>query len=77
VADKKLERLKNMDKVVENADMKTQVAKEQTDQKPQQVRKQLNMPKDWSDAIKANYAGTATSYILTAIKKQLEQDQYI
>ena len=66
-----------MDEAVANADMKSKEPKEQTNQKPQQVRKQLNMPKEWSDAIKNNYAGTATSYILTAIKKQLEQDQYI
>jgi hypothetical protein len=35
------------------------------------------MPKEWSDAIKNNYGGTATSYMLIAIKKQLEQDGYI
>ena len=77
MAKDRLDRLNKMDEAVATADMKTKEAKEQTNQKPQQVRKQLNMPKEWSDAIKNNYAGTATSYILTAIKKQLEQDQYI
>jgi hypothetical protein len=77
MADSKLERLKSMDKVVENADMKIQVAKEQTDQKPQQVNKHIKMPKDWADAIKNNHGGTTTSYILTAIKIQLQRDGYL
>jgi len=73
----KADRFDKMNNAVENADMKSNEVEEKPNQKPQQVRKQLNMPKEWSDAIKNNYAGTATSYILTAIKKQLEQDQYI
>lgn len=73
----KADRFNKMNNAVENADMKSNEVEEKPNQKPQQVRKQLNMPKEWSDAIKNNYAGTATSYILTAIKKQLEQDQYI
>jgi len=77
MAKSKLDRLEKMDLAVENADMKTVEPKGKTNKKPQQVRKQLNMPKDWADAIKNNYAGTATSYILTAIKKQLEQDRFI
>ena len=77
MAKDKLDRLNKMDKVVENADMKTIEAKEQTDQKPQQINKHIKMPKDWADAIKNNHGGTTTSYILTAVKIQLQRDGYI
>ena len=73
----KKDRFKKMTMVVENADMKTKGEKQTLTTKPQQIRKHINMPKEWADAIKNNYGGTATSYMLTAIKKQLEQDGYI
>jgi len=72
----KLDRLSKMSGAVESADLKTKEAREKP-QRPETVRKHINMPKDWADAIKNNYGGTATSYMLTAIKKQLEQDGYI
>ena len=77
MAKNRLDRLNKMDKVVENADMKTKESKEQADQKPQQINKHIKMPKDWVDAIKNNHGGTATSYILTAVKIQLQRDGYI
>jgi len=73
----KLDRLAKMGDAVQKADLRTKDSKPNNSNKPQQVRKHINMPKEWSDAIKNNYGGTATSYMLTAIKKQLEQDGYI
>lgn len=77
MAKDKLDRLENLDKAVQNADMKTEQKKEQTDHKPQQINKHIKMPKDWADAIKNNHGGTTTSYILTAVKIQLQRDGYI
>ena len=77
MAKDKLDRFNMMDEVVENADMKAVVAKEKTKDKPQQINKHIKMPKDWADAIKNNHGGTTTSYILTAVKIQLQRDGYI
>ena len=68
----KLDRLQKMERVVNSADMS--ISKRE---KPQKIKKHINMPKEWDEAIKNNYAGTVTSYILTALKKQLEKDRYI
>jgi len=77
MAKNKLDRLEKMDLAVENADMKTVEKKEKIDQKPQQINKHIKMPKAWADAIKNNHGGTTTSYILTAVKIQLQRDGYI
>ena len=77
MADSKADRFKKMSSAVENADMKSEEKKEQTDNKPQQINKHIKMPKDWADAIKNNHGGTTTSYILTAVKIQLQRDGYI
>lgn len=74
MAKDKSNRLKKMSQAVENADLKT---KEKQTAQPTKIRKHINMPKDWDEAIKNNYGGTVTSYILTALKKQLEQDNLI
>lgn len=77
MAKNKLDRLNKMDEAVAGADMKENEAKEQSDQKPQQINKHIKMPKEWADAIKNNHGGTTTSYILTAVKIQLQRDGYI
>jgi hypothetical protein len=77
MSDSKADRFKKMSNAVENSDMKSKEKKEQTDQKPQQINKHIKMPKDWADAIKNNHGGTTTSYILTAVKIQLQRDGYI
>ena len=77
MSDKKADRFKNMRNAVETADMKAIEPKEPTEQKPQQVNKHIKMPKEWADAIKNNHGGTTTSYILTAVKIQLQRDGYI
>lgn len=69
----RLNRLENMETAVAKADIATAETKEQ----PKQVRKHVIIPKDWSDAIKSNYGGTMTSYILIALKAQLEKDGYL
>ena len=77
MAKDRLDRLNKMDEAVATADMKTKESKEQTNQKPQQINKHIKMPKEWADAIKNNHGGTTTSYILTAVKIQLQRDGYI
>jgi len=77
MAKDRLSRLDNLDEAVENAHMKSEEKKEQSNEKPQQINKHIKMPKDWADAIKNNHGGTTTSYILTAVKIQLQRDGYI
>jgi len=77
MSDRKADRFKNMRNAVETADMKATEPKEPTEQKPQQINKHIKMPKEWADAIKNNHGGTTTSYILTAVKIQLQRDGYI
>jgi len=77
----KLDRLKKMNQVVENANLKQ--AKEapkkeqKTDQKPTTKRKHIIIPLEWDEVIKNNYGGTFSSYALSAIRKQLESDGYL
>ena len=68
----KLNRLDKMSSVVNSADMSSTKP-----MKPQKIKKHISMPKEWDEVIKKQYGGTVTSYILTALKKQLEQDRYI
>lgn len=77
MAKDKLDRFNKMDNIVDKSDMKSKEVKENVDNKPQQVNKHIKMPKDWADAIKNNHGGTTTSYILTAVKIQLQADGYI
>ena len=73
----KLDRLEKMSEVVEKADLKASKKNAEISQKAQTKRKHIIIPLEWDDAIKNNYGGTATSYILTALKKQLETDGYL
>jgi hypothetical protein len=73
----KLDRLEKMSEVVEKADLKATKKKAEIIQKAQTKRKHIIIPLEWDEAIKNNYGGTATSYILTALKKQLESDGYL
>lgn len=72
----KKDRLSKLDDAVSKADLKTE-SHPTTENKPETVRKHISMPKEWSDIIKTNYAGTANSYIISALRKQLESDGYI
>ena len=73
----KLDRLEKMNEVVKKADLKAIRKKVEITQKAQTKRKHIIIPLEWDEAIKSNYGGTATSYILTALKKQLESDGYL
>jgi len=73
----KLDRLEKMSEVVEKADLKSTKKIFKTDKKVETKRKHIIIPLEWDEAIKNNYGGTATSYILTALKKQLESDGYL
>ena len=77
MAKSKLDRLEKMSEVVEKADLKVMEKAAEPNQKAQTKRKHIIIPLEWDDAIKNNYGGTATSYILTALKKQLESDGYL
>ena len=73
----KLDRLEKMSEVVKKADLKTTEKKPKSETKVETKRKHIIIPLEWDEAIKNNYGGTATSYILTALKKQLESDGYL
>jgi hypothetical protein len=74
----KLDRLEKMSEVVERADLKAATKKaDKSNKNSAKKRKHIIIPLEWDEAIKNNYGGTATSYILTALKKQLERDGYI
>ena len=73
----KLDRLEKMSEIVEKADLKVSKNKAKIVQKAATKRKHIIIPLEWDEAIKDNYGGTATSYILTALKKQLESDGYL
>ena len=73
----KLDRLEKMSEVVEKADLKAMKETPKLDKKVGTKRKHIIIPLEWDEAIKNNYGGTATSYILTALKKQLESDGYL
>ena len=73
----KLNRLEKMSEVVEKADLKSTKKIAKSDKKVETKRKHIIIPLEWDEAIKNNYGGTATSYILTALKKQLESDGYL
>ena len=77
MSNSKLDRLEKMSQVVEKADLKATKKKAETSHKAQTKRKHIIIPLEWDEAIKNNYGGTATSYILTALKKQLESDGYL
>lgn len=77
MAKSKLDRLEKMSEVIEKADLKATKKKTEITQKAQTKRKHIIIPLEWDEAIKNNYGGTATSYILTALKKQLESDGYL
>jgi len=73
----KLDRLEKMSEVVKKADLKTTDKTAKLERKVETKRKHIIIPLEWDEAIKNNYGGTATSYILTALKKQLESDGYL
>jgi len=73
----KLDRLEKMSEVVKKADLKTTEKIPKSEKKVETKRKHIIIPLEWDEAIKNNYGGTATSYILTALKKQLESDGYL
>ena len=73
----KLDRLEKMSEVVEKADLKAMKETPKKENKAETKRKHIIIPLEWDEAIKNNYGGTATSYILTALKKQLESDGYL
>jgi len=73
----KLDRLEKMSEVVKKADLKTTEKTLKSEKKVETKRKHIIIPLEWDEAIKNNYGGTATSYILTALKKQLESDEYL
>ena len=73
----KLDRLEKMSEVVEKADLKAMKETPKKENKAETKRKHIIIPLEWDKAIKNNYGGTATSYILTALKKQLESDGYL
>jgi len=73
----KLDRLEKMSEVVKKADLKTTEKTPKSEKKVETKRKHIIIPLEWDEAIKNNYGGTATSYILTALKKQLESDEYL
>jgi len=73
----KLDRLEKMSEVVKKADLKTTEKTQKSEKKVETKRKHIIIPLEWDEAIKNNYGGTATSYILTALKKQLESDGYL
>lgn len=73
----KLDRLEKMSEVVEKADLKAMKETPKKENKAETKRKHIIIPLAWDEAIKNNYGGTATSYILTALKKQLESDGYL
>ena len=73
----KLDRLEKMSEVVKKADLKTTEKTPKLEKKVETKRKHIIIPLEWDEAIKNNYGGTATSYILTALKKQLESDGYL
>lgn len=77
MAKSKLDRLEKMSEVVEKADLKATKEVSKKVIKAQTKRKHIIIPLEWDEAIKNNYGGTATSYILTALKKQLESDGYL
>jgi len=70
----KLDKLEKMSEFIEKADLK---ASKKSVTKAETKRKHIIIPLEWDKAIKNNYGGTATSYILTALKKQLESDGYL
>ncbi|HFU75290.1 MAG TPA: hypothetical protein ENK66_03500 [Arcobacter sp.] len=77
MAKSKLDRLEKMSEVVEKADLKAANDTPKNEKKAETKRKHIIIPLEWDEAIKNNYGGTATSYILTALKKQLESDGYL
>lgn len=77
MAKSKLDRLEKMSEVVEKADLKATKEVSKKVIKAQTKRKHIIIPLEWDEAIRNNYGGTATSYILTALKKQLESDGYL
>jgi len=77
MAKSKLDRLEKMSEVVEKADLKVMEKAAKPNKNVETKRKHIIIPLEWDEAIKNNYGGTATSYILTALKKQLESDGYL
>jgi len=72
----KMSRLKRMSKAVSGADLKTE-KKKISKGKIEMKNKNLRIPKEWDEIISQNYAGTVTSYILMAIRKQMKEDDFL
>jgi len=77
MAENKFDRINRAEKAVSSADLKSENKESKQKKQIEMKFKKLRYPTDWEDAIEENHTGTTMSYILMAIKNQLEKDGYI